>query len=130
MYYFRIQAGLRKFTVSTTFVLKSCDFRAGVYFVYTTFVMNVLKTAPRKFTDGVRESCFSREDGVSGTRDFRQPSYAHVNRFLYLCVYAYIYIYIYVCMYIYIYAHILTLVIFLHAFGGTECWFSAYHDYS
>ena len=58
-----------------TFVLKSCGFRAGaakVYFVLT-FVMNVLKTAPRKFRAGVRKSYFFlAKMAVSGTRNFRQ----------------------------------------------------------
>ena len=77
MYYFRIQAGLRNFAFSTTFVLKSCDFRAGaakVYFVYyfcdeysANSPAKVPRWGPRKLI------CFSRrwrfpEQGISINR--------------------------------------------------------------
>ena len=74
MYYFRIQAGLRKFTFSTTFALKSCDFRAGaakVYFVY--YVCDECsENSPAKVPRwGPRKLIFSREDGGFRNKEFQ-----------------------------------------------------------
>ena len=74
MYYFRIQAGLRKFTSSTTFALKSCDFRAGaakVYFVYY-FCDECSENSPAKVPRwGPRKLIFSREDGGFRSKEFQ-----------------------------------------------------------
>ena len=81
MYYFRFQAGLRKFTLSTTFALKSCDFRAEaakVYFVYY-FCDECSENSPAKVPRwGPRKFFFLAKMAVSGTRNFRQPSYIYI----------------------------------------------------
>ena len=47
--------------------------------------MNVLKTAPRKFRDGVRESYFvSREDG-----GFRNKEFQTTVIYIYMYIYTY-----------------------------------------
>ena len=74
MYYFRIQAGLRTFTFSTTFALKSCDFRAGaakVYFVYY-LCDECSENSPAKVPRwGPRKLFFSREDGGFRNKEFQ-----------------------------------------------------------
>ena len=87
---------LRKNTSRTIFVFKSCDFPAGLqnllfvllsYRKAATFelglrkctlcttVMNVLRTAPRQFRDGVAKVIsVLAKIAVSETRNFRQPS--------------------------------------------------------
>ena len=92
MYYFRIerlQHSSRAAEVYfATFVLKSCGFPSwGCESVLCiTFVMNVLKTAPRKFRDGVRESFFSREDGGFRNKEF-QTTVMYIYIYIFLHTY-------------------------------------------
>ena len=76
MYYFRIEK-LRHSSRAAevyfaTFVLKSFELGLRKCTWCIIFVMNVLKTVPRKFRDGVRESYFfSREDGGFRNKEFQ-----------------------------------------------------------
>ena len=78
MYYFRIQAELRKLTSSTTFALKSCDFRAGaakvcfVYYLCDECSENSPAQVPRWGPRwGPRELFLSREDGAFRNEEFQ-----------------------------------------------------------